>query len=419
MPEFFRSGIFKSLANVDNALTLIVDSVVGRTIKVERVDLAKSAGHILGEDIVARVNLPSVDRSIVDGYAVRVGDTKNASTEFPVSLNLVGESVLGRDCTIAMKANETIAVATGSIMPKGADAVVPIEDSTPLSDDVIGITLGTRVGQNVVRKGADLGPGKLVLSKGRRLRPEDVGVLKALGIERVKVRVLSVGIMSTGNELTDSVKKSKGKIVDINRLVLGSMVAELGSVPVDLGIIPDREDVLLKALRMAIRSCDMVIVTGGSSVGKRDLVPRCINKLGKPGMLVHGVAMRPSMPTGFGIVDHTPIMSLPGVPVSAVFAFRVFGRPLIAKLLDAGEIVDPVLEARLVENIRGVSGYRTLVRVIVKKTERGLIAEPLKTQSSSIFMSIVAANGYVTLQERESELKAGDTVKVTLIGELR
>jgi len=419
LPEFFRSGIFKSLANVDNALTLIVDSVVGRTIKVERVDLAKSAGHILGEDIVARVNLPSVDRSIVDGYAVRVGDTKNASTEFPVSLNLVGESVLGRDCTIAMKANETIAVATGSIMPKGADAVVPIEDSTPLSDDVIGITLGTRVGQNVVRKGADLGPGKLVLSKGRRLRPEDVGVLKALGIERVKVRVLSVGIMSTGNELTDSVKKSKGKIVDINRLVLGSMVAELGSVPVDLGIIPDREDVLLKALRMAIRSCDMVIVTGGSSVGKRDLVPRCINKLGKPGMLVHGVAMRPSMPTGFGIVDHTPIMSLPGVPVSAVFAFRVFGRPLIAKLLDAGEIVDPVLEARLVENIRGVSGYRTLVRVIVKKTERGLIAEPLKTQSSSIFMSIVAANGYVTLQERESELKAGDTVKVTLIGELR
>ena len=404
---------------MDNALTLIVDSVVGRTIKVERVGLAESTSRILGEDIIARVNLPSVDRSVVDGYAVRVGDTENASAEYPVSLKLVGESVLGRECTITMKPSETIAVATGSIMPKSADAVVPIEDSTSLSDDMIGIKLATRTGQNVVRKGADVSPGKLVLSKGHRLRPEDVGVLKALGIERVKVRVLSVGIMSTGNELTDSVKKSKGKIVDINRLVLGSMVAELGSVPVDLGIIPDREDVLLKALRMAIRSCDMVIVTGGSSVGKRDLVPRCINKLGKPGMLVHGVAMRPSMPTGFGIVDHTPIMSLPGVPVSAVFAFRVFGRPLIAKLLDAGEIVDPVLEARLVENIRGVSGYRTLVRVIVKKTETGLIAEPLKTQSSSIFMSIVAANGYVTLQERESELKAGDTVKVTLIGELR
>jgi molybdopterin molybdotransferase len=163
----------------------------------------------------------------------------------------------------------------------------------------------------------------------------------------------------------------------------------------------------------------MVIVTGGSSVGKRDLVPKCINKLGKPGMLVHGVAMRPSMPTGFGIVDHTPIMSLPGVPVSAVFAFRVFGRSLIAKLLDSAEIVDPVLEARLAKKIRGVPGYRTLVRVIARKTETGLIAEPLKTQSSSIFMSIVAANGYVTLQENEAEVETGETVKVTLIGELQ
>jgi len=419
LPEFFRSGVFKSLANVDNALALIVDSAVGRTIKVERVRIAESTGRILGEDIVARVNLPSVDRSVVDGYAVRVGDTENASAEFPVSLKLVGESVLGRECTVAMKSRETVALATGSIMPKGADAVVPIEDSISVSDDVIGVKLATRTGQNVVRKGADVSPGKLVLSKGRRLRPEDVGVLKVLGIKRVRVRVLSVGIMSTGNELTDSIKKSKGKIVDINRLVLGSMVAELGSFPVDLGIVPDREEVLMRALRAAVRTCDMVIVTGGSSVGKRDLVPKCINKLGKPGMLVHGVAMRPSMPTGFGIVDHTPIMSLPGVPVSAVFAFRVFGRSLIAKLLDSAEIVDPVLEARLAKKIRGVPGYRTLVRVIARKTETGLIAEPLKTQSSSIFMSIVAANGYVTLQENEAEVETGETVKVTLIGELQ
>lgn len=419
MPEFFRSGVFKSLANVNDAVTLIVDSAVGRTIKVDRVALTESIGRILGEEIVARVNLPSADRSVVDGYAVRVGDTEDASVEVPVSLKLVGESVLGHECTVAVKPGETVAVATGSIMPRGADAVVPIEDSNSLSDGVIGIKLATRTGQNVVRKGADVSPGKLVLCKGRRLRPEDVGVLKALGIERVKVRVLSVGIMSTGNELVDSIKKGKGKIVDINRFVLGSMIAELGSHPVDLGIVPDREEVLLRALRSAVRSCDMVIVTGGSSVGKKDLVPRCIDKLGKPGMLVHGVAMRPSMPTGFGIVDHTPIMSLPGVPVSAVFAFRVFGRPLIAKLLDSGEIVDPVLEAKLTEKIRGVPGYRTLVRVIARKTETGLVAEPLKTQSSSIFMSIVAANGYVTLQENEVEVMAGETVKVTLIGELR
>jgi molybdopterin molybdotransferase len=419
LPEFSGSGVFKSLADVDHAVALIVDSVGDRTIKVERVDLVKSIGRILGGDIRSPINLPSRDRSTVDGYAVRTADTASASVEASVTLKLVGESVLGRDCTMTINANETVAVATGSIIPNGADAVVPVEDSINVSDHAVGIKATVRAGQNMIRKGADLCPGALVLSKGRRLRPEDAGVLKALGVTKLKVRVLTVGVMSTGNELVDSLQETSGKIVDINRFVLGSMIAELGASPVDLGIIPDREAVLLKSLGRAARSCDVVIVTGGSSVGRKDLVPKCINRLGKPGMLVHGVAMRPSMPTGFGIVGNTPIMSLPGVPVSAVFAFRVFARPLIAKLLGAGEVVDPVLEARLTEKIRGVRGYRTLVRVVARKTQDGLIAEPLKVQSSSVFMSIVAANGYVTLLGNDMEVEAGEIVKVTLIGELQ
>jgi molybdopterin molybdotransferase len=412
-----RAGIFKKLTDVDDALALILGSVDAR-IRIKHVSLPESVGCVLGEDIVAHLNLPSEDRSVVDGFAVCARVTDKATIGAPVNLKLVGESVLGNRCHIRMKPEETVSVATGSAMPLGADSVVPIEDCIFVSAHVIEIRNRMRIGQNVVRKGADVSPGKLVLQKGRRLRAEDVGVLKALGIRRVKVRGLLVGIMSTGNELTDCYGDTSGKIVDINRIVLGSMVTELGAVPVDLGIVPDREAALLRMLRKAIRRCDIVLVSGGSSVGKRDLVPKCIHKLGKPGMLVHGVTMRPSMPTGFGIIRRTPIMSLPGVPVSAVFAFRVFGRPLIAKLMNASEPTDPIVEAELTEKIRGVPGYRTLVRVVVRQTKAGLVAQPLKTQASSVFTSIVAANGYVTLSRDASEVPAGAIVKVTLIGEI-
>ncbi|HXY83171.1 MAG TPA: gephyrin-like molybdotransferase Glp [Candidatus Saccharimonadales bacterium] len=412
-----RAGIFKKLTDVDDALAVILGSVDAR-IRIKHASLAESVGCVLGEDVVAHLNLPSEDRSVVDGFAVIARDTDKATIDAPVNLKHIGESVLGNRCHIRMKPGETVSVATGSAMPLGADSVIPIEDCIFTSAHVIQIGNRVRIGQNVVRKGADVSPRRLVLQKGRRLRPEDVGVLKALGIRRVKVRVLLVGTMSTGNELTDCYGDPSGKIVDINRIVLGSMVTELGAVPVDLGIVPDREAALLKMLRKAIRRCDVVLVSGGSSVGKRDLVPKCIHKLGKPGMLVHGVAMRPSMPTGFGIIRRKPIMSLPGVPVSAVFAFRVFGRPLIAKLMGASEPTDPIVEAELTEKIRGVPGYRTLVRVVVRPTKAGLVAQPLKTQASSVFTSIVTANGYVTLSPDASEVLAGAIVKVTLIGEI-
>ena len=360
---------------------------------------------------------PSYDRAVVDGYALRSEDAANASEISPAILRVIGESVLGKTCKLRLRPNDAVAVATGSMLPLGADYVAPVEE-TELMEDRVAVKSAGRPAQNIVLKGADVVEGTAVISKDRRLRSTDLGLLKTLGVRAVSVRRLLVGIMSTGNELTDSSHAAAGKIVDSNRVVLSSMVAGLGATPVDMGIVKDREAELLRMFRRAVGSFDIVLVTGGSSVGTRDLVPACINKLGKPGLLVHGVAMRPSMPTGLGSVKGIPIMSLPGVPVSALFAFQVFGRPAITKMLGLPEPFDHVVKAKLAGRIRGILGYRVYARVQVRKGREAFVAEPLKEQRSSFVTSIVNANGYVTVPEEVSEIAAGEMVDVTLTGDV-
>jgi molybdenum cofactor synthesis domain-containing protein len=222
--------------------------------------------------------------------------------------------------------------------------------------------------------------------------------------------------MSTGSELVEkSARMLRSKIVDINRLILLEMVAECGGKGVDLGIVDDDPQNILDALRKALRSCDLILVSGGSSMGQRDLVPECIDMLGRPGMMVHGVAMRPAMPTGLALVDHVPIISLPGVPVSAIFAFRVFGLPMVSRLLGTQEVTTMTANAVLSEKVRGVLGYRFFVRVKLKKTERGLVAEPMKSQKSAVLKSMVDADAYVVIPEGVNEIQANETVEVTLL----
>jgi molybdopterin biosynthesis enzyme len=182
--------------------------------------------------------------------------------------------------------------------------------------------------------------------------------------------------------------------------------------------VRDDEEEIVAALRKGLRSCEAVVATAGSSVGEKDLVPACINKLGKPGMLVHGIAMRPAMPTGLAVVKGKPILSLPGFPVSAIFGFRVFGRPLIARLLGSEVIDDPVVKAVLREKISNSPGFRAFVRVALRRTPDGLIAEPLRVQRSSVLMSMVAANGIIVVPEDLATIEAGQVVEVDVIGEI-
>lgn len=418
--DHLRSEGFRNITKIDDALRIFFDALGTPAIKLEPVSIQKALGRILSEDVVANQFIPSTDQSVMDGYAVRSEDVQNASQENPVILEVVGESRLGEVCKTTVKSGTVVAVATGSMIPSGADTVVIIERTKYLPENKIAVHAPATPGQSISRKGEDVAPGKVVLTRGRRLRPQDIGILKALGLARVRVvRKPRIAIISTGNELVDSTsRKNGGKIVDINRPILSAMVQELGAEPIDLGISKDKETEIMRVLRRALGLSDVVLLSAGSSVGKRDLVPECINKIGKPGMVVHGIAMRPSLPTGLAVVNGKPVLSLPGFPVSAIFAFRVFGRALIAKLTGTTEVTEPVVKAILKERISGPPGYRTFVRIAVRRTTEGLVAEPLKLQRSSVLMSMVAANGIVIIPEGTTAFEAGQTVEVSLIGEM-
>ncbi len=411
---------FQKLTKLDDALRTLFDSLQEQPVRFESVSLQLGLGRFLGKDVVADHYLPPFDRAVMDGYAVRAEDVRNASQKKPATLEVVGESRLGEECGVVVGSGKAVAVATGSMIPPVADTVVIVEQTSALPGNKVAVHAPAGAGQSIARKGEDVTPGTVVLRKGMRLRPQDVGIMKALGLTRVHVvRKPRIAILSTGNELVDSSNKQRAaKSVDINRPILSAMARESGAEPVDLGIVRDREVEIMAALRKGVKSSDAVIVTAGSSVGKGDLVPKCINRLGKPGMLVHGVAMRPAMPTGLAVVKGKPVLSFPGFPVSAIFAFRVFARPLIARTLGVREPFEPTVKAALSHRISGAPGYRTFVRVAVKRAQNGLVAEPLKLQRASVLMSMVGANGIVTIPEDISSFEAGQTVEVALIGQV-
>jgi len=418
--DHLHSEGFQKVTRVDDALRIFLAAMRRPPPKTESVILSEALGRVLGDDIVSRQFIPAVDRSVMDGYAVRSADIANASEEHPIALEVAGESRIGEVCRIVVKARQAVTVATGSMIPPEADAVVMVEITRILPDRKVVVHAPATPGQNISKRGEDVSPGTLVLRKGQRLRAQDLAILRAMGSAKVRVvRRIRIGIISTGNELVNLPgKRDVGKVVDLNRQILSAMSEELGAQPMDLGIARDDESGIIRILRKALRSCDVILITAGSSVGRKDLVPECINRLGKPGMLVHGVAMRPSLPTGLAVVSGKPIVSLPGFPVSAMIAFRVFGRPLIGRLMGTGEPSEPVVKAVLKERISGPKGYRTFVRVMLRKTLDGLVAEPLKLQRASVLMSMVAANGIIIIPEHVEAFDAGQEVDVAVIGEI-
>jgi molybdenum cofactor synthesis domain-containing protein len=412
---------FRHVKKIEDARRRFFDAIQVEVKGVDSIRLQDAVGRILARPVISRRYLPASDLAVVDGYAVRSADLRKASSETPGHLQLVGESNLGEACHLKIRKGQTVALATGSTIPRGGDAVVMVENVRRLHGNKIEFQYAVSPCQGIMKRGEDIAPGRLVLDRGSRLRPEDVGALKTLGLKRVQVvRRVQVGVLSTGNELVDSPRKNdRTKIVDLNRPILSAMLRELEAEPVDLGIVKDDERGIRAALRTGLAKTDLVLVTAGSSVGKRDLVPDCINNLGKPGMLIHGVAMRPAMPTGLAVVRGKPVVSLPGFPVSAMLAFRTFVRPLLAKLVGASEPLDPTVTAILKEKITGTPGHRTFVRVRVSRVKDAYVATPLKAQQSSMLTSMVDANGIVNVSESAPIIEAGTEVSVTLTGDLR
>jgi molybdenum cofactor synthesis domain-containing protein len=290
-----------------------------------------------------------------------------------------------------------------------------VENTKRLDTGDVEIYAAVAPGENISHIGEDVKQGTVVLRRGRKMKPPDLGLLVALGRESVSVmRRPKVGILSTGNELLESGPAKSGRIADVNRPVLMAMVEECGGEPLDLGIARDDADEISKKLKRGLTSADLVLVTAGTSVGKGDLVPDVLNALGKPGMLVHGIAMRPSLPTGLAVVNGKPVVSLPGLPVSAMIAFSTFVQPLILRMLGTEQDPQPKIRGRATKRIVGVPGFRTFIRVLVREKEGKLFVEPLRAPGSGILTTLTQANGMVVVPENVEGYDEGTEVEVQL-----
>lgn len=370
--------------------------------QIERVSLDQSYGRMLATDIVANQDIPPFHRSSVDGYAVRARDTFGASESMPVPLALVEEIKMGIQPEFSIIANQASYIPTGGQLPEGSDAVVMIEYAEEFNDGFVYIQKSIAPGNNVIYQGDDLKQGKIVLSKNTTLNAQDVGILAALGIGEVDVYArLRVAIVSTGDEIVaiDAIPVG-AQVRDVNAYVILGEARRLGCDAHRIGIVKDDADLIYATLNQAIKENDLVILSGGSSVGMKDNSVEVLNRLGEPGVLVHGIAVKPGKPTLIAKAQGKAILGLPGHPASAFVIFRIFGKAMI-EALTGNKFKETHITARLSTNIPSNHGRAEYIPIRLEKKEGEWIAHPLFGKSGMISL-LSLADGYLCI-ERESE----------------
>lgn len=404
---------FQKLTSVDDALQVFFSTLQMKRLRIVIVPLSSALDRVLAEDIIAKVDLPRFDRSAVDGYTVRAEDTVGATQFRPKTLQLTDRDVIGD--------KQTKQVWTGTPIPKGANAVVMLEDTKRIRDK-IEVWSPVTPGENVSKRGEDIRKGEVAASAGMRLKPQHLGLIAAFGVGEVNVfEKPKIAILATGNELVELGGKLRGnQIFEVNKLVLSSLCSELGAETLGLGIARDNVDEISAKLKLGLEKADAIITSGGTSVGGSDLVPEAVNKIGKPGVLVHGVAMRPAMPTALAIVDGKPVLILPGNPVAAMVGFEVFGRPLIFRMLGLRQAKCRfVAHAKMTRKVATTLGRKNFVRVSVFQHNHELFAEPVSARGSSMISTMTRANGYVVVSENREGLEEGELVSVQMFDNVK
>lgn len=385
--------------------------------ETELIATENALGRVTSETLYAEHSLPAFPRTTVDGYVVRSKDTHGSSASMPGYLELIGEILMGVDSNLEILDGQCALIHTGGMVPKGADAAIMLEETQIAKDGEIEILKSVAVGENVINQGEDIETGNEILAAGKIIRAAEIGALMAMGIKEVRVNAqLKIGIISSGDELIPPEQEiSFGKIRDINSYTLSAQVSETGSIPIMYGIVPDDPKSLLESLERAISECQMVIVTAGSSASARDHTANAINKLGSPGVIVHGINLRPGKPTILGICSGIPIMGLPGNPVSAFVVASIFLKPIIEKLLGIFEYSrKSSLIAKLSINLASQSGREDWVPVRLIEKGNEILAEPIFGKSNLIF-TLVQANAMLRVEPEANGLAAGAEVQVFLL----
>mgnify|MGYP005843239115 FL=1 len=373
-------------------------------------DLLEALGLTVARDIVAPEDVPGFDRSTMDGFAVRAGDTFGASEGLPAYLEVAGEVRVGEPPPGELAAGQAYRIATGGMLPPGADAVVMVEYTEPVDERTVGVTRPVAPGENIVRRGDDIRSGELLFAAGHRLRPQDIGLLAAAGIGRVPVlRRPRVGVITTGDEIVPVDQlPGPGQVRDVNSFTNFGLVVACGGIPVLYGVVRDDFDSLHRTVARALDETDMVVISGGSSVGTRDMTARVVDALGEPGVLFHGLAVRPGKPTIGAVVAGKPVIGLPGHPVSAMVVFDLIARPL----LNPNERRFPV-KARITRQLRSAPGREDYVRVRLRREDGALVAEPILGKSGLI-ATMARADGLARIPLDSEGVQAGETVEVIL-----
>ena len=378
----------------------------------ETVSLSAAMGRILAEDIAAGEYVPNFDRSTVDGFAVRARDTFGCTDAIPAILPLQQTVQMGQGAGFPLNAEACVAVPTGGAVPKGADSVVMLEYTEDYGDGTIGISRPVAPGENMIFRGDDVFPGKVILQKGRVLSSADIGALAAIGRVRVPVvKKLTVGVISTGDELVPpEVQPCPGQIRDVNSPMLEAMLTAFGCHVINYGIVIDDEALLTQKVRQAAAECDAVLLSGGSSVGVKDAACRIIESMGR--LLLHGIAIKPGKPTILGKAGPKPLVSLPGHPVAAYFITKLFVLPLLGRL-SGRDMTAYTVTAKVTQSISANHGRAQYHCCRLTPRDGEVWAEPIRGKSGLI-TTLAGADGYFCIDRDCEGLPKNAEIQVTV-----
>ena len=410
MPEFL------SLVSPEAALSLLF-SHLDPVLRDEFTATEQALGKVTAENIVSSQDLPEFRRSTVDGYAIMARDSHGASESLPAYLKLAGEVLMGNEPGFDLADKECALIHTGGMLPKTANAVVMLEDTQVLDSEEIEIYRSVASGENLIEIGEDVSEGGIVIPKGTRLRPAEIGGLLALGITKIiTITPPKIGIISSGDEVIKPDQKPKpGEVRDINSYTLGALISELGAEAIHYGIIPDNRENLREIIQIGLQECDHLIVTAGSSASSRDLTADVMNELGDPGVLVHGVSIKPGKPTIFALAGEKVMIGLPGNPVSALVIAYILVKPIIQAYLGLeNRKFSASIPAKLTMNVPSQAGREDWIPVRLIEGEKEVIqAEPIFGRSNLIFL-LAKADGLVKIPSSTTGLEAGAAVSVRL-----
>jgi len=407
---------FFKVVTPEEARRLLLDVL---PVETEKMRTTEVRGRVVAEDLYSRVDLPHFHRAAMDGYAVKAEDTFGASTSLPAYLKLVGTVEMGKEVTQTLGKGEAMRISTGGMLPPESDGVVMVEYTEEVANHMVEVQRGVSPWQNTIQIGDDIKKGELVFRRGRRLRAHDLGALTGIGISTLTVhRKPRVALISTGDEIIEAEEEPlPGQVRNINQHSLAGLIAECGAELQDLGVFRDDKDTLSQALEKALESADLVLLSGGSSVGVRDIALEAILSLRDAGVIFHGISVSPGKPTIFAKAAGKPLLGLPGYPVSALVIFDLFAAPLIRKLggedATTSSQFQKTTRAVLKTNIASQTGREDYVRVSITRINGTLYAEALPSKSGAIF-TLVKADGMVKIDLNQEGIEQGEEVEVIL-----